>query len=130
MLKNSYPTNKETRAALRSFIGKNRLYRYVVRDCVSASDDYNGENLFERLSARLGDVSHGCSTGIVGSLIYYSDTNAFYKKYKREIIDLAKETADNVGESLCAFLSSLNEWDSRRLARHTNLHSVSLKNLH
>ena len=27
-------------------------------------------------------VLHGCSGGVVGELIYYADTSAFYEKYK------------------------------------------------
>ena len=105
-------TNKETRELIKRFVNGNRLFRYVVRDIVSDSDDYNGANLAERIAARLADVSHGLDTGIVGGLIYYSDTSAFYKKFKKEIINLAKETAENMGESLGAFLSSLHEWDA------------------
>ena len=104
-------TNKETKELLKRFIDGNRLYRYVVKDIVSDSDNYNGDTLAERISARLEDVSHGCSSGIVSSLIYWSDTEAFYKKFKREIIELAKESADSMGESLGAFLSSLNGWE-------------------
>jgi len=105
-------TNKETREIIRNFVDGNRLRRYVVRDIVSDSDNYNGANLAERIKARLDDVSHGCVTGVVGGLIYYSDTTAFFKKFKKEIIDLAKDTADSMGESLGAFLSGLHEWDA------------------
>lgn len=39
----------------------------------------------------------GCQSGMVGPLIYYSDTIAFYKKYKIEIKELLKETMDSIG---------------------------------
>lgn len=111
MMKNSLPTNKETRELLKSFKAGNRLRRFVVRDLVEDSENYNGENLFERLRARLQDVSHGCQSGTVGYLVYYSQTSEFFKKYKKEIKELCKETADNCGESLGAFLSGLKDWD-------------------
>ena len=43
--------------------------------------------------------AHGCQSGIVPELIYYSDTLAFYKKFKREISDLLSELLENTGES-------------------------------
>ena len=104
-------TNKQTRELIRNFVDGNKLRRYVVRDIVADSDNYNGDTLAERIAARLEDVSHGCSSGTVSGLIYYSDTTAFFKKFKAEIIELAKDTADSLGESLGAFLSSLNGWD-------------------
>ena len=33
-------------------------------------------------------AEHGCSGGTIGELIYYADTNAFYEKYKEEIVSL------------------------------------------
>ncbi len=40
---------------------------------------------------------HGCVSGIVSELIYYSDTVAFYKKYRNEINDLLSETMRLMG---------------------------------
>ncbi len=37
----------------------------------------------------------GCQSGIVGELVYYSDTLSFFKKYRGEINDLFFETLDN-----------------------------------
>lgn len=92
-------TNKKTRELLKDFVGDNKLRSYVVRDIVNDSDNYNGDNLAERIAARLEDVAR-CN-----------QTTAFYKKFKAEIIDLAKDTANSMGESLGAFLYSLNGWD-------------------
>lgn len=40
----------------------------------------------------LEDVrNYGCVSGMVGELIYYTDTAAWYKKYKREIVSLLTE---------------------------------------
>ena len=104
-------TNKKTREIIRNFVDGNRLRRYVVKDIISDSDNYNGDNLAERIAARLEDVSHGCSSGTVSGLVYYSETTAFFQKFKKEIIELAKETADSMGETVGAFLSSLHGWD-------------------
>ena len=40
---------------------------------------------------------HGCQSGIVGSLIYYTDTVAFYKQHREEINALLQETMDECG---------------------------------
>lgn len=40
---------------------------------------------------------HGCQSGIVGSLIYCTDTVAFYKRHREEINTLLQETMDKCG---------------------------------
>lgn len=53
----------------------------------------------------------GCSSGIVGELIYYSDTTAFYNKHKDEINSLLKETLEMTGYKSPAELFG-DKWDS------------------
>ena len=44
------------------------------------------------------DVLHyGCQSGIVGELIYYSDTVRFYKQYRSEINKLLYDTMNGTG---------------------------------
>ena len=43
-------------------------------------------------------VLEGCVTGIVSELIYYADTESFYKKYCEEIWDRLSNMADDMGE--------------------------------
>ena len=44
------------------------------------------------------DVLHyGCQSGVVGELIYYSDTVRFYKQYRQEINALLYETMNGTG---------------------------------
>lgn len=40
---------------------------------------------------------YGCSDGLVGSLIYYADTHAFYDKYYEAIEELRLEYGENNG---------------------------------
>ena len=40
---------------------------------------------------------HGCQSGTVGFLIYYSDTVKFYNRYRQEIDDLLYETMESTG---------------------------------
>ena len=58
-----------------------------------------------------GDVlNYGCQSGIVGSLIYYSDTVAFYKRHKEAINELLYEEMSNSGIYSPAILFG-NKWD-------------------
>lgn len=92
-------TNQEVKQIL-SEMKTDRLHRRVINEIVEDSKDHNGENLQERLLSRLKDISHGCSSGTVGSLIYYSDTCAFFKKYKKEIASLVKEYQEETGSNI------------------------------
>lgn len=42
-------------------------------------------------------LHHGCQSGIVGELVWYSDTVAFYKQYRKEINELLYEVMDGTG---------------------------------
>ena len=41
-------------------------------------------------------LEHGCVTGIVGSLIYYYQTEAFFNRHKDAINDLAHELSEDL----------------------------------
>ena len=43
-------------------------------------------------------AEHGCSGGTISELIYYTDTSAFYEKYKEEIWQRLSDMADDLGE--------------------------------
>jgi len=45
-------------------------------------------------------LQHGCISGMVGKLIYYSDTHAFYDKHYEEIEELRAEYEESTGEPL------------------------------
>jgi len=42
----------------------------------------------------------GCVSGLIGSLIYYRDTHAFFDRHYDEIEELREEYEDSVGEPL------------------------------
>lgn len=44
--------------------------------------------------------SHGCVSGLVNSLIYYTDTHAFYDKHYDAIETLRNEFEEDLGEPL------------------------------
>ena len=86
----------------------NKMYKYVLRDIFEDAKNYSG-NKKEKLISRCEDIQHGCSTGIVSSMIYYSDTTAFFKKYKKEIINLVNEM---IQDGVLNSLSDLRDWDN------------------
>lgn len=45
-------------------------------------------------------LQHGCISGMVGSLIYYTDTRKFYDRHYHEIEELRYELEEEFGEPL------------------------------
>lgn len=71
------------------------LKRYVAKSILSKSDGYEKiENWFNDL------LSHGCSSGMIGELIYYTDTHEFYDEFYSDIEDLRYETEQSTGLKL------------------------------
>ena len=70
----------------------NELTKNVCNYVIEHWSDYdNKKSIFT-------DVLHyGCQSGIVGSLIYYSDTVKYYKKYQEEINDILYEIMNDCG---------------------------------
>ena len=65
-------------------------------------------------------VQHGCQSGIVSELIYYSDTIAFHDKHEEEIWDDLYEQANiynngNILEFLASFRMSKDVGDMGQL---------------
>ena len=59
-----------------------RVCNYVINEWSDYSDK---KSIFTDV------LYHGCQSGIVGELIYYTDTVRFYKQYKEEINSLLYE---------------------------------------
>ena len=105
-------TNKETRKIIAE-MKTNRLQKRVNSEIASDSKDHSGENMQERLLSRLNDISHGGQSGTISSLIYYTDTNNFFRTYKKEIVELAEQTADELGEQVLAMVAGFNGLDKQ-----------------
>lgn len=71
-------------------------------------NDYPAE---ERDGALEDLLTHGCQSGIVGELIYYKETTAFYDNHREEINVLLAEMLDNTGYTSPAELFG-DKWDS------------------
>lgn len=55
------------------------------------SDGYTKEQAIDEL------MRHGCQSGMVSELIYYSDTIKFFEDHKQEINELLKNTMEETG---------------------------------
>jgi hypothetical protein len=68
------------------------LEKYVYDELKDmAEKDYPIKSVYKDLQ------QGGCASGFIGSLIYYEDTTAFYKKFQDEIDALLADTIENFG---------------------------------
>ena len=83
----------------------NKLTRYVCNYVINEWHDYDDKtNIFKDV------LYHGCVSGVVGTLVWYSQTVAFYKKYRNEINELLKDLMDGTGLYSMKDLFG-NRWD-------------------
>lgn len=85
---------------------QDELKKEVLDYIIDIWDDYDNKNaIFEDV------LNHGCESGIVGSLIYYNDTTAFYEKHKESINNLLYEILSEMGTSNLLDLFG-DKWDT------------------
>ena len=70
---------------------------YLTRDVTDIILDRSEDELITFLQDL---ANHGCVSGMVGPLVYYTDTHAFYDKNYAEIEWLREEYEDQIGEPL------------------------------
>jgi len=71
----------------------NKLHEHVKQWVEERSEDYD-----DGPKGILKDLFYGgCQSGIVGHLIYYTDTCEFYEYHRAEISELLAETIDSTG---------------------------------
>lgn len=68
------------------------LFKRVCNYVISEWHDYS-----DKVHIFTDVLYHGCQSGIVGELIYYSDTVRFYKQYREEINELLYNTMSETG---------------------------------
>lgn len=64
-------------------------------------------------------TEHGCSSGIVCNLIYYTDTLKFYRRFQTEIDKMLAEICSETGETPAALFNRSGWDDDDPLARDT-----------
>jgi len=72
---------------------QNSLEKEVAKEALAFGDD-NVILFFENLR------NHGCISGMVGSLIYYRDTEIFFDQYYEDIIWLKTEYEEAIGQPM------------------------------
>jgi hypothetical protein len=94
---------------LRGLLGENELKDKVLNDLIEHYNDNNGKDTYLWMSDIL---THGCVSGMIGDLVYYTDTTAFYEKYKEEIWDLLEDTRQSFGnKNITEVIAGLNGAD-------------------
>ena len=75
--------------------------KQTIRDFV-LSEEQDGLNIDEV-------VQHGCVSGVVNALIYYSDTVKFYDEHEEEIWELLDDHSQNYGcDNVLEFIGGFN----------------------
>jgi hypothetical protein len=86
----------------------NPMEKYVIKILVSRIKEYG----YDRPEQVFTDILYnGLQSGIISEMIYYSDTLAFYKKYKKYIMELLQRVMDDTGAKSPAEVFGKN-WDS------------------
>jgi len=68
------------------------------------TEDYTPEQKLSEV------IEHGCQSGVVGSLIYYTDTVKFYHKHHHEIGQLVENLIDSTGLPIHEIFG--DKWDN------------------
>jgi len=100
---------------------KNKLKSEVLEWLESKTEEnYSEKQILEDLQ------QNGCASGMVGNLIYYSDTVEFFKRNKKEIYSLVEDFLLNTGESLQEFFSHANNFplDEQELKSETFVNGI------
>lgn len=83
----------------------NKLTKRVCNYVINEWNDYTDKKCI------FTDVlNYGCQSGMVAELVYYSQTTAFYKKYRDEINELLQNLMSDLG---CCDMTHLfgKKWD-------------------
>jgi hypothetical protein len=81
------------------------LVEHVAQWALDGAPDYDGD-----ATGPLRDLAYGgCQSGMVGHLIYYRDTTAFYAEHALEIDALVTDLCNDTG---CTPIALFNGWDA------------------
>jgi hypothetical protein len=69
----------------------NTIKASVIQEALNSSPIYD---FFHDL------LNYGCASGMISSLIYYSDTEKFFDTHYEEVMDLKTEFEESTGESM------------------------------
>ena len=98
---------------------KNHVIDYLCKH-LKENKNYPEYTVIKRLNEIL---QHGCQSGTVSHLVYYTDTVKFYNRYRLEIEALLIELEDGTGESRINLLKKhldTADWYDQDEARKKN----------
>ena len=72
----------------------NNNYENLKNEVMEILEDMAVDSSLEEVVEEV--LEHGCVTGIVGSLIYYHQTEAFFNRHKDAINELAHELSEDL----------------------------------
>ena len=83
----------EVQEILNDMSNDNAMYKWIIDDVMDSDiSGYNGDTFDEKLKSRLEEITeHGCQSGTVSSLIYYTDTVKFFDNFNDEIYDMVED---------------------------------------
>lgn len=95
IMTNTSTATKRVTCQLQAIISDepNTIRAYVAQEAFR----FGGNNPAEMFT---GLAQHGCISGWIDSLIYYTDTHNFYDRFYDEIEDLRSDYEDSIGEPL------------------------------
>ena len=88
--------------------GATVMVQEVVEDVLNDSDDTDLEVIKLWLE---NVVQHGCSSGVVGSMVYYEDTVKFFETYANDINDILAYDLSTTGLNIDELLHNWNTAD-------------------
>lgn len=90
---------------------ENALYKWVIEDIMEDVDGYEGSR-FEQIKTRLSEITeHGCISGTVGALIYYSDCEKIFDKLSDEVGEHVGKLCEEYGENVIGWIKDYDKLD-------------------
>lgn len=90
---------------------ENALYKWVIEDIMEDADGYEGSR-FEQVKTRLSEITeHGCISGTVGALIYYSDCEKVFDNLADEVGEHVGKLCEEYGENVIEWIKDYDKLD-------------------
>ena len=89
------------------------IEKEVINDIINMLDENASDGEVQSLLEEIQE--HGCSSGVVPSMIYYSYTEKFFDKYSNEIFELYNDFNEETGYTLSTIDKNSLAWFSYEL---------------
>ena len=89
------------------------MEKEVINDIINMLDENASDDEVQSLLEEIQE--HGCSSGVVPSMIYYSYKEKFFDKYSNEIFELYNDFKEETGYTLSTIDKNSLAWFSYEL---------------